>query len=100
MNGLMILVGLIFVGGGSYALLNAKKETEWGFRLRGMNTAKLNVADHPRAVQRNKRIGGVVLSLGVVMIVWGIFDWSDGALAIVLLVGGILGMLGVKVLTL
>jgi hypothetical protein len=88
MNGLMIVAGLAFAGIGLYSFTSPRADTEFGLRLRGVDTEKVDVADHSNAVRRTKGAGAVTLLLGMTMGAWGVFGWSGDALSMVLLFGG------------
>lgn len=88
MNALMVIVGLVAVGVGALSFTHPRQDTEFGLRLRGVDSASVDLSDRSNAVRRTKWYGAVTALLGATILVWGVFDWSGDALAAVLFFGG------------
>lgn len=99
MNGLMVAMGLLFAVLGGYTYRNAKSETVRGLRWSGIDTSKLRVEDHPRAVERNMAIGLLVLVLGGVIALWGVLEWPADLLTPAIFVIWAIGMVSLLFLT-
>jgi len=88
MNGLMVIVGLLAIGVGAVSFTYPREDTEFGLRLRGVDSASVDLSDRSNAVRRTKLYGGVTALLGATILVWGVFGWPGETLAAVLFFGG------------